>query len=473
MKRIVQTLAGIALILVITEVLFAQDREGDQTQGPKKTQELKEDPNGRGNWWRDQRTFPTKDIPAQARSKAIEQKRLMQAAKVLSDERIDVFREDVKGRHEFWRAKRIYPKDEMPKGARVRALTQKNRMKRVMSERMQKSNSPPVLGQCNWVSIGPRNINGRVRCLAIHPTNGAIIYAGAAEGGVWKSTDFGQSWVPLMQYEDAIAVGSLAIDPSNASVIYAGTGEPTSWPGYDGVGVLKSTNGGVTWTPTGSLGNGHIARVAIDPTSTTTVYCAGFSGGLYKSTNGGTSWTQILSGDVTDFALNPTTTTIMYAGKRNDGLYKSTDGGATWNKLAGGLPAAMSNRVMVSVCAADPLVVYTKFDRTVYKTTDGGTTWTNLGDHGGNTYGYWCTYVAVDPTNPDIVFAAGVSVEKSTNGGTTWTVLSSGTNWEIDRLHPDQHAMVFDPTDHTKLYAGNDGGVYYSTNSGNNWKKVS
>lgn len=474
MKCKITILSSILILLFGITLLYGQTKEQERTKTmpPKK---LKEDLVGRANWWRQQRILPDSTLPDQARFRALVQKRLMEESAVSSDIRIERFEEDLKGRHEYWHSTRAYPLDEIPKGARLRAMGRKKEMTRITQEQGKNGghNSPPVVGVCNWVSVGPRNINGRVRSLAIHPTNGAIIYAGAAEGGVWKSTNYGQSWVPLMQYADAIAVGSIAIDPTTPNTIYVGTGEPTWWPGYDGVGVLKSTDGGMTWNATGTLGNGHIARVAVDPTNTNRVYCAGFSGGLYRSTNGGTSWTLILAGDVTDFALNTTTTTTMYAGKRNDGVYESTNDGSTWTKLGGGLPATMSNRVMLSLCDANPQVVYAKLDQTVYKTTNGGTTWSNLGNHGGTTYGYWCTYIAVDPTDPNIVFAAGISVEKSTDGGATWTAITTGTNWEIDRLHPDQHALVYDPTDHTKIYAGNDGGVYYSTNSGNNWKKVS
>jgi photosystem II stability/assembly factor-like uncharacterized protein len=410
--------------------------------------------------------------------------------------------EDIEGKLRWLIERRAYPGETIPRGARRRALRQKRKMRLVegkeepeeayresAGEEPEEGNpgsselagdegeiaAPPSPGVCNWTATGPRNINGRVRCLAIHPTNGNTVYAGAADGGVWRSTDAGQSWKPLMHDEDSLSIGSIAIDPTNPNIIYAGTGEPTGWPYYAGVGVLKSIDGGATWTTTGTMNNDHIARVVIDPTNTQIVYCAGFGpgGGLYKTTNGGTSWTLIRAGDITDVVLNPSATSTLYIGVRHDGVYKSTDSGATWTKLAGGLPAMASQRVMLTLCPASPLVLYAKLDQTVYKTTDGGSTWTNLGNHGGSTYGYWCTYIAVDPTDSNIVFSAGVSVERSLNGGTTWTSAMGGTDPEIDRLHADQHAMVFDPTNHNNIYAGGDGGVYRSTDGGNTWLKVS
>lgn len=395
------------------------------------------------------------------------------------------FSEDLLGRLEWWFLQRLFPAVKNFKlhdvnetilsqfnEMRVRAIKHKRQMNRY-SPGIEPGNVPPVPNLCNWISVGPRNINGRIRSLAIHPTQGNMIYAGAADGGVWKSTDSGQSWYPLMQYENSLSIGALAIDPVNPNTLYAGTGEPTWWPGYEGIGVLKSTDGGNTWALTGPIGNGHIARITVDPVNTHIVYCAGFPGGLYRTDNGGTSWTQIRAGDVTDFALNPLSPNILYAGVRDDGVYKSTNRGATWFKLAGGLPTSVRFRVMLSLCAASPNTVYAKLDETVYKSTDNGSTWTSLGNHGGETYQYWCNYVAVDPTDPNIVFAAGINLEKSTNGGTTWTGRNGLGDIEKTALHADQHAMVFAPENHQKIYAANDGGVYLSTDGANTWKKVS
>lgn len=478
MQSKIKWAAVIVMMIFFVGIGPCEQPTKQETEKPqKKDQEkiLDEDLKGRAEWWQDQRSYPAKKIPEGARKQALEQKSRMEKTQSKEQKLIEKFDEDVVGRDQWWYQKRAYPSDKIPVGARQRAMEHKLRMRgyKLVGTKGEEHHSPPVAGVCNWVSVGPRNINGRIRSLAIHPTNGDIVYAGAAEGGIWRSTDAGQSWYPLMQYELSIAVGAVAIDPTNPNIIYAGTGEPTSWPGYEGVGVLKSTDGGSTWSYTGAIGNGHIARLAIDPVNTNVVYCAGFPGGLYKTTNGGTSWSLILAGDVTDFVLNPSSTNTLYAGIRHDGVYKSTDSGTNWTKLAGGLPATASNRVMLSLCAASTQTVYAKLDMTVYKTTDGGVSWTNLGNHGGSTYGYWCTYVAVDPTDPNIVFAAGVSLERSTDGGTTWSSVLGGTKWEIDRLHPDQHAMVFDPNNHLRIYASNDGGVYLSTDGANTWNKVS
>jgi len=461
------------------------DKPARKTENVVPGQEASEDLKGRAESWQKQRSAPGTTIPGDARQEALKHKGLMevynQQETTTSQKELG---EDLEQRARWWTEQRAYPAKSIPRGARQAALRTKLKMRAFLESAQEQSghHSPPVAGACNWVQTGLRNINGRIRSLAVHPANGAIIYAGAAEGGVWRSSDSGLSWYPLMQYQDSIAVGALAIDPTNPNIIYAGTGEPTWWPGYEGVGVLKSLNGGSTWSATGPMNNGHIARLVIDPANPKIIYCAGFGdmavGGLYKSINGGTSWKLIHPGDATDVVLDPSSPNVLYEGCRNDAagglVYKSADGGTNWTKLAGGLPAAATPyRVMLSLCAASPLTVYAKVDQTVYKSTDGGMSWMNLSNHGGTTYGYWCNYVAVDPTNATIVFAAGTSLEKSSNGGTTWNWSYGSGDAEKTALHADQHALVFDPANHLKLYAANDGGVYRSTDGGATWKKVS
>lgn len=349
-----------------------------------------------------------------------------------------------------------------------------------------------------WESFGPRNINGRVRALAIHPVDGHTVYAGSGNGGVWVTHSAGlpfTAWSPLMRDEPSLSIGALAVhltDPTNPAgdvTIYAGTGEPlpaTALAAYPGVGVLKSTDSGSNWRMTGRLPTAGgtppkgIAAIVVDPTAPRTVYVAAHEGGLFKSVDGGETWMLLRPGDYRSLVMDPSDPRILYAGQsrtagQNWGrVLKTTDAGATWTQLTNGLPS-MPWLVQLAVCAARPEVVYAKLDEAVYKSTDHGATWTNLGNHGGDTQFDWCSHIEVDPTNPDIVYAGGIDLERSLDGGNRWTTMPRGTeaDWEVGRLHPDQHALVFDPSDPSILYAANDGGVYRSANRGDAWAKQS
>lgn len=369
----------------------------------------------------------------------------------------------------------------------------------------------PAGAGCNWFSVGPRNINGRIKALAIHPTDGSILYAGSAGGGVWKTSDGGQSWSPKMHDEDSLAIGAIAIDPSVPDIVYAGTGEAVYYlssgvlqpPGaatlawyYAGVGVYKSTNGGDTWTLTGDIENDFIYKLAVDPFDSQNVLCAGYSatageGGLCRSTDGGTSWTTVAQGIYTDVLFDPNNNGRAYAGQYNGGVWKSTDSGQTWNQRNAGLPATNTiGRVNLTLARANSNVLYVKLEDDAtgnylgaYRTATaaeapGWTAITNPGVDQG--YPWWCSHIAADPTDAtgNIVYAGGVDLARSGNGGTSWTLVTDAYGGSRPPTHSDQHALVFDPADSNIIFISNDGGVFQGLYTGNattpvTWKKVS
>jgi hypothetical protein len=326
---------------------------------------------------------------------------------------------------------------------------------------------PIDLAGCNWLSVGPRNINGRIRAMAIHPTTGNTVYAGSANGGVWVTRDAGQSWQPLMHDEGALEIGALCAHltdpalPAGAVTIYAGTGEPTSWPGYGGIGVLKSTDSGATWSSTGAIGNDRYSAVLVDPTTvtsnpaTTTVYAGGTPGGLYKSIDGGGTWSLMFAKNITGLAMDPTNTAVLYAAVAFEGIYKYDPIGNIWNLFNTGLPGSFPLLILVVMGQTAPNTLYAKLDEQVFKYNTGTSTWTSLGNHGSTTYGYWNNVLAVDPQDSNILIAGGIILERTFDGGTTWQTIGG--------LHGDQHAAVFDSSNHLNVYAGNDGGVYRGT----------
>lgn len=321
-----------------------------------------------------------------------------------------------------------------------------------------------------WETIGPRNVNGRVKALAVHPTDPDIVYAGAANGGVWKSTDAGQSWRPLWDMQDTMAIGALAIAPGTPNTIYAGTGEWT--PGYTytfaGTGVFVSTDAGVTWTQRSGLASRRIAQILVSPTDSNRVYVAGASG-FERSTDGGINWTTLRAGGISDALIDPVTPTTLYIYVTSSGLFKSTDDGATWIQLASGAPTGLNwvRLAMGRSGAAGTNLILAKWNGTIYRSTDGGTSWSTLaGSHGSASYHAWCNLLSVAPDDDGIILAGGVGLERTANGGTSW----SGAGGP---LHADHHRAVFAPSNTSIVYTCNDGGVFRSSDKGANWLKTS
>jgi len=334
-----------------------------------------------------------------------------------------------------------------------------------------------------WEFLGPApltsgstRLGGRTNSIAIAPTNTSTLYIGTALGGVWRSTNLGASWMPLTDDQPSLAMGSVCVDPTNANIIYAGTGEQNnSGDSYYGAGVLRSMDGGASWTrvgesefvvPTG--GGATISRVLVDPASPNIVYVAS-NFGLFKSANRGDTWELKLSGRsplaaVSELVMDPSDSRILYAGlglpasAANKGIYKSTDSGETWTQLDIGLPTANIGRINFDISRSNPQILYAAVHNPTagapifrLKTTDGGASWKPLPDCSGSCgQGAYNLTVAVHPHNPDIVYQGAVSLFRSTDGGATWNTRGSG--------HPDHHALKFD--DEGNLYIGSDGGLF-------------
>ncbi len=335
----------------------------------------------------------------------------------------------------------------------------------------------------NWQLIGPQpetslgGSSGRVTALAVDPRSAQVAYAGGAEGGLWKTIDGGAHWLPITDNQVSLATGSIALDPQKPDTVYVGTGEANfNEDSYFGSGILKSADGGSTWVNyPGPFVGAAIGALAVSPTDSN-VLLAGAFGGVYRSTDGGASWNSVLEGyNGCAIAFVPGTSGVVWAGvawpffdDATTGLYRSGDGGQTWAKVvAEAIPAAGIGRIAIAVAPSNGQIVYvgmsginpTDSTKTLglFATQDGGNTWTA---NTGSTYGgdWYRNTLAVSPVDPKVIFGGGLTLQRSLDGNATWGTTGYGA------LHVDQHAVAFS-TDGTLLYAGNDGGVYVSSNA--------
>ena len=373
--------------------------------------------------------------------------------------------------------------------------------------------TPAVPGQSNWTQLGPLGIadgqsvggvarlivTGRVTEVVPHPTNADIIYVASARGGIWKTTDGGDTWTAKSDNADSLAIGALAISRSSPDTLYAGTGEGniyyyvTTFPlaslneSYNGSGALKTTNGGSTWTTQGGGSGGVFTgacfyRLKVHPSDPNTVLAA-TSRGVYRTTDG-TNWVHLSNGlpsistsiiAATDVAFDPVTPSTAYVAFWGNGIYKSTNVTAatpTWTKLAGGLSATGLRRISLAIAPSAPANLYaligddadTEAFKGLYVSSNGGAAWTAVSLAGVEAAEAYTNNVAVDAGNPGTVYVSGTRLYKAVRSGATWSVSDIGAS-----IHADHHALASHPTNHQTIYAGCDGGIYKSTDGGATW----
>lgn len=435
---------------------------------------------------------------------------------VRTEMRAELLRDELSGRLDYFAAQRAYPLTTLPPNARVAAFQQAESMLPVQAAaqlpRWQNIGPAPMIAS----SAGRQSIEvtGRVRALAVDPRDSNVVYLGAAQGGVWKTTNGGASWTPLTDDQASLSIAALAIDPTNPEIVYAGTGEPT--PGMDqyyGAGILKTTDGGATWTRLGAevFGGVAVAKLVIDPRNSSVIYAAssiaGVPGatrpplGIFKSNDGGQSWEALLScpgcPGASDLVQDPQTPDTLYAAFWEYGLFKSVNGGQSWSQPMPFNPQQNPiRRVLLTISPAQPQTLYASFHvnipgqfdgAAVFKTVDGAASWNQVSLGGYNYCGSQCWYsnvIAVHPTNPNMLYLGGMAhylgesednwtirrvVVRTADSGNAWDDLSDNSSPQRT-LHPDMHVIVFDPQKSDTIWIGNDGGVWRSTNGGNTWE---
>ncbi|MCB0615349.1 MAG: hypothetical protein KDC75_18655 [Phaeodactylibacter sp.] len=386
---------------------------------------------------------------------------------------------------------RAYPDGQVDQAKYLQAV---RRQKRLEAGGAQRSMT------ASWIFRGPLNTGGRISALAVHPDFPDTLFVGAASGGVFRSYDRGDSFVPVFDDALSLSIGDIDIAPSNPSVIYVGTGEANAGGGtlaYDGVGVYKSTDGGSTWQPAGLPASGSTGRVAVHPTDPDRVYVAAMGRlfgnnperGIYRTTDGGQHWEQVLylndsTGGI-DLALHPTQPDTLYAamwertrgpgfyyyGGYSSGIYRSHDGGDTWEHLTNGLPNAEMGRIGLALSPANPEVIYAQIIDPlgalidVYRSNDGGENWFPTGTAGINAppYMWWFGRLFPHPHDPETVFLPSVNLHRTTNGGQYWNGVASF-------IHVDHHDLYIDPHHPDYIVLGNDGGLYISEDNAQSWQ---
>jgi len=353
---------------------------------------------------------------------------------------------------------------------------------------------PSLYGGLKWRMIGPFR-GGRVDAVSGVTGRPYEFYFGHVNGGVWKTTNAGRTWLPVFDGQPVASIGALAVSPSNPDVVYVGSGESTLRDSSSyGNGVYKSIDAGKTWTHLGLDDTSHIGRVAIDPKNADIAFVAAIGNlyqatpdrGIFRTADGGKTWQKVLFKDdntgAVDVVIDPTNSKNVYASlwatrrtpwytyapsnASGGGLYKSIDGGLTWKQMTAGLPADGIGRSGIAIAPSNPKRVYAIIDAKekdggLYRTDDSGATWTRTTDDQrvwGR--GWYFEKIVVDPTNPDIVFVPNVGIQKSKDGGRTFATFAVKGSPGGD----DYHQLWISPSNANVMIAASDQGAVVTMN---------
>lgn len=331
-----------------------------------------------------------------------------------------------------------------------------------------------------WQSLGPSNVGGRVRSMAIDPRNPQRILAGSASGGLWISEDSGTTWRANADFFPNLSVSTIVFDPVTPTTVYVGTGEATA--GLVGVGAFRSVDSGATWQflATTSVDQNadwrFVNRLAVHPAQPSILLAAVtnndfVNGGIYRSTDGGGTWVKVSGVRALDVKFDPNNGANAVAGPDNGTILYSRDAGVTWQATAPLVPAgSAASRAEIAFAKSQAGVVYASVDHAkgeVWRSADAGATWTLVSTPAHlNNQGDYDNAIWVDPTDANHVIVAGLDIHQSRDGGATFTRVSDWTNSPASP-HADHHVLVSPPNfgaGSSALYNGNDGGVYRADN---------
>lgn len=351
-----------------------------------------------------------------------------------------------------------------------------------------------LLSDFTFRSVGPSLTSGRVIDLAVNPENYSEYYVAVASGGVWKTQNAGNTYIPLFDQQPSFSIGCVTIDPNNPHTVWVGTGENNSQRSVAyGDGVYRSNDGGSSWTNMGLKNSEHIGKILVDPRNSDVVYVAaqgplwgpGGDRGLFKSTDGGKTWLSVLSisenTGISDIAFDPRNYDVIYVasyqrrrhtwtlvnGGEESAIYKSTNAGQSFQKLSNGLPAGEIGRIGIAVSHVDPDYIYALIEASgkkggTFRSVNRGASWSKMSDYNPSSPQYYQELIC-DPENRDKIFSMDTYSRYSIDGGKTWINLGNS------HRHVDDHALWINPKNTSHWLIGGDGGIYETWDSGKNW----
>lgn len=350
-----------------------------------------------------------------------------------------------------------------------------------------------VYNSIQWRNIGPF-IGGRSATVTGVPNKPNLFYFGATGGGVWKTTDAGNTWQNISDGFFGGSVGAVAVSESDPNVIYVGMGEKTVRGNVSsGDGMWKTVDSGKTWFSIGLLNSRHIPRVRIHPKNADIVFAAVLGDlyksseerGIYKSIDGGKNWRKVLFANADagaiDLIIDPNNSRILYAttwkvrrtpyslesGGEGSALWKSTDEGETWTDISknNGLPKGIWGIAGVTVSPKNSDIVYAIIENEnggIYKSVDAGKTWKLINsDRSLRQRAWYYTRIYADSQDENIVYVLNVSYHKSTDGGKSFK--------SFNAPHGDHHDLWIAPEDNQRMVIADDGGAQVSFDMGENW----
>ncbi len=351
-----------------------------------------------------------------------------------------------------------------------------------------------LVSNLKFRNIGPALISGRIADLAVNPNNPNEFYLAVASGGVWKTTNHGNTFTPIFDGYGSYSIGCITIDPNNSNTLWVGTGENNNQRSVAyGDGVYKSTDGGKSWTNVGLKNSEHISKIIVNPNNSNEVYVAAYGPlwreggdrGIYKTIDGGKTWERIFfvsdNTGIADLVMDTKNPNILYCaahqrrrhvftyigGGEESAIYKSVDGGKNWKELKSGLPTGKMGRVGLAISPVNSNYIYAIVEAEedkggFFKSTDKGESWSKQSSY--KTSGNYYQEIYCDPKDVNKVFSMNTWLHHTEDGGKTWKKTGEKSK------HVDNHCIWINPNNTNHWIIGCDGGLYETWDHAKNWK---